>query len=304
MEGAAEIKIPIVKACLVQDGRLKADAVKKDRVAFVSIKPCSRYKKEDFRPSQYLIRPLYVDKIKSDSLPNGMVNVTERNFGSTANFSCNEGYILEGKQSITCLQSGWNGEIPQCHFQCADIQSDSLPNGLVTLMERHVGSTANFSCNEGYLLDGNHSHNMHAIRMEWRDSTMSFRVYNTNDINCKNRKNASVRENCNARGGHLTSIGTGDENTYLLEVLKLMKDIQNVTAYFWIGLTDNNDEMSYKWLSGEPLNYSDWFQGPPQQPDNLNFANQQGAHCALINPSLHWIDEFCASLLYSICEIR
>lgn len=39
-EGAAEIKIPIVKACLVQDGRLKADAVKKDRVAFVSIKPC------------------------------------------------------------------------------------------------------------------------------------------------------------------------------------------------------------------------------------------------------------------------
>lgn len=52
--------------------------------------------------------------IQSDSLPNGMVTLMERHVGSTANFSCNEGYLLDGNHSITCTQSGWNGETPQC----------------------------------------------------------------------------------------------------------------------------------------------------------------------------------------------
>ncbi|XP_071150241.1 macrophage mannose receptor 1-like [Mytilus edulis] len=87
--------------------------------------------------------------------------------------------------------------------------------------------------------------------------------------------------NCNVLGGHLTSIETGDENAFLVDVIALMQENTEEIrlAFFWIGLTDNNDEMSYKWSSCEPLNYTEWYQGPPQQPDNRNFINQQDAHC-------------------------
>lgn len=62
-------------------------------------------------------------------------------------------------------------------------------------------------------------------------------------------------------------------------------------------------------MSGEPLNYNDWFQGPQKQPDNLNYNGETdliGAHCALIDEiyNLHWSDEFCQNEFHFICEIR
>ncbi|CAG2195350.1 CD206 [Mytilus edulis] len=103
-------------------------------------------------------------------------------------------------------------------------------------------------------------------------------------------------DKCNASGGQLTSIETGDENTFLVDVITLIMNIQRLRGYFWIGLTDNNDEMSYKWLSGEPLNYKNWYQGQPQQPDHLNYRGSTGAHCGMIHHdySLNWGDERCS----------
>ncbi|CAC5410885.1 unnamed protein product [Mytilus coruscus] len=265
---AAEKKIPLVKTCLVQDGQRKAVIVKKDRVAFC-------------------------EDIQSDILPNGIVNVIERNVGSTANFYCNEGYLLDGNQSITCSQSRLNGETPQCRFHCGDIQSDSLPNGLVTLMERHVGSTANFSCNEGYLLDGNQSitctqsgwnGETPQCRFQCKDippdsltngtvtvternvgSTANFPVtqdiqlLETSPLHAHNQDGMgtfhNVAANCNASGGQLTSIETNDENTFLLDVIALLKSIHEVRANFWIGLTDNNSEKTYIYISGCLVNH-------------------------------------------------
>ncbi|VDI50091.1 Hypothetical predicted protein, partial [Mytilus galloprovincialis] len=219
--------------------------------------------------------------IQSDSLPNGLVTLMERHVGSTASFSCNEGYLLDGNHSITCTQSGWNGETPQCRFQCEDIPPDSLTNGW------------------------NGSIPQCRLYILCPETTVDFRGSKYIFV-CRAATWSDSEAYCNARAGHLTSIGTGDENTFLLDVLKLMQDIQKEVVYYWIGLTDNNDDMSYKWLSGEPLNYSDWYQGSPQQPDNLNFLNQPGAHCALIDEDyfLHWSDEPCDSLFGSICEIR
>ena len=44
------------------------------------------------------------------NLPNGEVNVT----GSTATFSCNSGYELNGVQSLSCQNGTWNGQVPTC----------------------------------------------------------------------------------------------------------------------------------------------------------------------------------------------
>ncbi|XP_063411611.1 uncharacterized protein LOC134694528 [Mytilus trossulus] len=117
----------------------------------------------------------------------------------------------------------------------------------------------------------------------------------------------SFKANCSSSGGHLASIETAEENTFVLDVIVLIHKILKIPAFFWIGLTDNNEEMSYKWLSGAPLTFNNWYQGPPQQPDNKNGDGLAGAHCALIviNLSLKWSDEFCNDAkLLSVCEIR
>ncbi|VDI15593.1 Hypothetical predicted protein [Mytilus galloprovincialis] len=193
------------------------------------------------------------EDIPTDSLKNGSVIVTERNTGSTANFSCDAGFSLVGRQSITCTASGWNGTIPICII-IACPETVAIVRGVVYI----------FKCKQA----------------NWFDS----------------------EANCKVHGGHLTSVETAVENAFLLDVIQLM---WMETGNFWIGLTDNNTEMSYKWLSGNPLNYNDWFQGPPQQPDNKQFGGQPGAHCALIhdNYGLKWGDEDCLQTFKSICEI-
>lgn len=46
---------------------------------------------------------------------NGQVNTPSQEVGSVANYSCNEGYNLEGVETRTCLQDGsWSGDPPVC----------------------------------------------------------------------------------------------------------------------------------------------------------------------------------------------
>ena len=44
------------------------------------------------------------------NLPNGEVDV----IGSTATFSCNSGYKLNGAQNLSCQSFKWNGQVPTC----------------------------------------------------------------------------------------------------------------------------------------------------------------------------------------------
>ena len=45
----------------------------------------------------------------------GNVNVKGLEFGSTATYTCNSGFVLFGKGIRTCLESGvWNGQAPEC----------------------------------------------------------------------------------------------------------------------------------------------------------------------------------------------
>lgn len=43
-------------------------------------------------------------------LQNGKVNVT----GSTATFSCDSDYELNGVQSLSCQNGTWSGQVPTC----------------------------------------------------------------------------------------------------------------------------------------------------------------------------------------------
>ncbi|CAG2227418.1 unnamed protein product [Mytilus edulis] len=208
---------------------------------------------------------------------------------------------------------------PCCVFQCEDIPPNNLTNGTVTVTERTIGSTANFTCDAGHSLVGNET--LKCTSSGWNGNIPQCRLYivcpetiaffrgSKYIFSCRQGTWSNSEAYCNTKGGHLTSIETAEENTFILDVLELMQTILELPPYFWIGLTSNNPDMSYKWLSGEPLNFTDWFQGTPQQPqqpDNVNTNGVANANCALISQgySLKWADEVCYQSLWYICEIR
>jgi hypothetical protein len=60
-------------------------------------------------------------------------------------------------------------------------------------------------------------------------------------------------------GGHLVTVNNSDENDFLLSSFKVQGN------GFWIGFTDTEVEGVWKWISGEPVTYTNWI---PGRPDN------------------------------------
>ena len=61
---------------------------------------------------------------------------------------------------------------------------------------------------------------------------------------------------CSSLGGSLVSISDSLENSFIHSL---------INEYVWIGLTDELNEGTFLWTSGEPLIYTNWL---PSQPDN------------------------------------
>ena len=109
-------------------------------------------------------------------------------FKSTANFSCNEGFILQGSSTRTCLKNGsWSGDDTECSGKPYNFDNDnrfdtvfkqlsqrkrlqsnlldcvvvvdckilSIPvDGNVSMTGTIFESTARFSCKKGFILRG------------------------------------------------------------------------------------------------------------------------------------------------------
>lgn len=70
-------------------------------------------------------------------------------------------------------------------------------------------------------------------------------------------------------------------------------------GYFWIGLTDREEENAWRWLDGTEPVFTKW---KPGQPDNWGHGHETGEDCAgLIHEGL-WNDFFCEDLISYICE--
>ncbi|XP_054835469.1 complement component receptor 1-like protein isoform X2 [Eublepharis macularius] len=78
-------------------------------------------------------------------------------FGSSINFTCDEGYSLIGQSSIQCVVSGqkvtWSGEIPLC--QRRQCPFPKIENGkIANESDFHLGDQIMFQCDEGHRLIG------------------------------------------------------------------------------------------------------------------------------------------------------
>jgi hypothetical protein len=79
-----------------------------------------------------------------------------------------------------------------------------------------------------------------------------------------------------AAGGNLVTINDAEEQKWLLDVF-------GNTQLFWIGLTDEETEGVWKWVSGEDVTYTNW---TPLEPNNAQSFGDQffgGENYAVMN---------------------
>ncbi|XP_034003321.1 CD209 antigen-like protein E isoform X2 [Trematomus bernacchii] len=94
------------------------------------------------------------------------------------------------------------------------------------------------------------------------------------------------RQDCTARGADLVIVDSEEEQGFITSMTKKST---------WIGLSDREEEGTWKWVDGSPLNLTLWEE---TQPDN----GAERTHCAYISPSAWWNDQSCEDLLPWICE--
>ncbi|XP_041801349.1 complement receptor type 1 [Chelmon rostratus] len=91
-------------------------------------------------------------------LPNGEFQYEGNSFiGEKVYAVCNEGYTLKGLNYLICKKSGWTGEFPSCEEGEVTCSTPAVANSASSggdVPVRRVGDTVNFTCSEGFQLDG------------------------------------------------------------------------------------------------------------------------------------------------------
>ena len=99
---------------------------------------------------------------------------------------------------------------------------------------------------------------------------------------------ASAQAVCQSNGGNLAVINSEAENSFLTNVIPL--------SSAWIGLNDIQSEGNFSWITGEPVTYTNWYVG---QPNNYN-GNQDAVE--LLEDGT-WNDNYASLGLEYIMEI-
>jgi hypothetical protein len=73
---------------------------------------------------------------------------------------------------------------------------------------------------------------------------------------------STARSNCQAMGGYLVTITSAGENNFVF----------NTWPSGWIGLTDEINEGTWRWVTGETYSYSNWNPGEPNNAGNEDYV--------------------------------
>ncbi|CAL8265981.1 unnamed protein product [Lota lota] len=101
------------------------------------------------------------------------------------------------------------------------------------------------------------------------------------------------RKDCMERGGDLVVIDSSQEQKFLSEY----------KTTFWIGLSDLEQEGTWKWVDGAPLILSYWGESQPNNGNNdSQYGEEDCAHLHLFGFIIKWNDISCDAKLQWICE--
>ena len=98
-----------------------------------------------------------------------------------------------------------------------------------------------------------------------------------------------AQENCQDRGGWLVDIVDAEENAFV------HSNLHDYWNWHHIGLTDQDDEGTFKWVTGSNLEYNNFWPGEPN-----NSGGKED--CAEMRYSGLWNDVSCSKEQYFICE--
>ncbi|CAN8184992.1 unnamed protein product [Coccothraustes coccothraustes] len=103
----------------------------------------------------------------------------------------------------------------------------------------------------------------------------------------------AARNNCIDLGGNLATISKKEEQAFLMSLLK------NAATDAWIGLNDINQEHTYLWTDGSPVEYTNWAKG------SRSYYSMDDCVFLMKNPieqAGKWKDEGCKASKSYICQ--
>jgi regulation of enolase protein 1 (concanavalin A-like superfamily) len=111
----------------------------------------------------------------------------------------------------------------------------------------------------------------------------------------------SAKRICEQNGGHLVTITSGPENQAIIRALRSQRPDRNV----WIGLTNEEQGVIWKWVTGDKLYYNYW---DVTEPNNIDGLEHWAAFWILprgdgSNADYHWVDLRKDERHYFIMEI-
>ena len=175
--------------------------------------------------------------------------------------------VLETEDSyywddINCFPVGDALGAPICQHGTTSTGS-TTPSPITTSQS---GSTPSGECPSGWLDYGGNAYCVHADTATWSEAEAA----------------------CVSQGGHLTSIHSDQENSFLGSATN--------SNSFWIGANDEASEGSWTWADGSTFDYSVWGDGQPNGGDQEN--------CGYVSSGvLTWQDYSCATSLIYVCEV-
>jgi len=102
-----------------------------------------------------------------------------------------------------------------------------------------------------------------------------------------------AKARCEEMGGHLAVITSVTEQNAINSLIKNGK-----RSYYWIGLTDEAKEGTFKWITGENFKYTNW-RTSTDEPNNGNGSGEDYVH--VCSDGL-WNDNTAGTLMGFICE--
>jgi len=97
----------------------------------------------------------------------------------------------------------------------------------------------------------------------------------------------AARDDCARRGGHLATVTSAEEQTFLAA--------QSFAAY-WIGASDLEREGTFRWITGEPFDYRTFVAGEPDDHTGKD-------DCVMVGVEKGWHDRGCDERHAYACEI-
>jgi len=84
----------------------------------------------------------------------------------------------------------------------------------------------------------------------------------------KNMTWEEAKKHCESLGGYLLTITSKEEQEFIESYIKEKEFTENS---FWLGATDKDKEGTWKWITGEKFDYSNWGDGEPDNKSEQDY---------------------------------